>query len=127
MIEEVRTITTTGFTMFVFDFADLEGVNRDKLETRIKCKVEDVFDQQRNADRAKRVLKEDFRKLLALYFHAYQTSDGFDHGRLGLKLDEKYKVFERHLGKDKLRFVRLLIQLAQATKGKPRRGLLGAA
>ncbi len=126
MIDQIRSNVTTAFTMLVFDFADLDGVNKAELQTKIKCPIAELFDKQKNADRAKRALKADFDTLLALYFNAYQTSQGFAHERLAQKLDEAESVFMRHLGKDKVRYLRLLISIAKLINEKPK-GLLGAA
>lgn len=127
MIEQIRTINTTTYTMLVFDFADLEGVNKAKLESQIKHPLVELFDKQKNADRAKKILKADFEKLVALYLNDYQTSQGFAFERLSKKLDENEKVFLRHIGKDKVKLLRLLISIARLTQEKPTRGLLGVA
>jgi hypothetical protein len=125
VIEKLRSLTSTQFTMFVFNLADLEGANKAEIERKIQVSLESVFDRQKPADRAKRVLKTDFQKLLALYFHQYQTQTGFAHERLAKKLDECEKVFLRHLGKDKVQYLRLLIAIAKLIQEKPK-GLLVA-
>lgn len=126
MTDQLRSLNTTAFTMLVFDFADLEGVNKTKLEEQIKHPLVELFDKQKNADRARKVLKADFQKLVALYFNTYQTPQGFAFDRLSKKLDASGPVFERHLGKDKVKYLRLLISTARIIQEKPK-GLLGVA
>lgn len=127
MIDEIRANISTSYTLLIFDFADLEGVNKVKLEAQLKHPLVELFDKQKNADRAKKNLKADFRKLVALYFNEYQNATGFDFSRLQKKLDENESVFIRHLGKDKVRYVRLLISQAKIIQEKQPRGLLGVA
>lgn len=126
MIDKIRSLNTTAFTMLVFEFADLDGVNKASIEEKIRCPLVELFDKQKNADRAKKILKADFEKAVALYFNNYQTSTGFNFERLSRKLDESEKVFLRHLGKDKVSYLRLLISIAKLIQEKPR-GLLGVA
>jgi hypothetical protein len=126
MSDQLRSLNTTAFTMLVFEFADLEGVNKAELEEKMRCPVVELFDKQKNADRAKRLLKSDFDKAVAIYFNNYQTSTGFAFDRLAKKLDECNKIFVRHLGKDKVSYLRLLINIAKLIQEKPK-GLLGVA
>jgi hypothetical protein len=125
VIDKLRSLLSTQYTIFIFTLADLEGANKAEIERKIQIAISDVFDRQKPADRAKRVLKADFQKLLALYFNQYQTSSGFAHERLAKKLDECEKVFLRHLGKDKLNYLRFLISVARIIHDKPK-GLLAA-
>lgn len=124
MIDQIRSHVTTAYTMLIFDFADLEGVNKAKILETIRCPLVELFDKQKNADRAKRLLKADFNKAVALFFHDYQSSTGFDYDRLAKKLDQNQKVFERHLGKPNIRYLRLLITFAGLAQEKKQRGLL---
>jgi len=125
MIDELRSLSTTQFVMLVFEFSDPEDINKTQIEERIKCPLVELFDKQRNADRAKRALKSDFDKAVSLYFNSYQTSTGFAFDKLDEKLDEHGPIFIRHLGKDLVRYLRLLISIARLTKEKPK-GLLVA-
>lgn len=127
MIDQLRAHLSTSYTLLIFDFADLEGVNKTELEGQIKHPLVELFDKQKNADRAKKNLKDDFRKLVALYFNEYQNATGFNFSGLQKKLEENESVFVRHLGKDKVRLIRLLISLAKLVQEKQPRGLLGVA
>jgi hypothetical protein len=122
----IRKDLNDKFTELVFDFADLEGINPKAIEEQIKCPLVELFDKQKNADKAKKALKADFNKAVALYLAAYQTSSRIDFSALSKKLDECEKIFMRHLGKDTLRYLRLLTDFSKYIKEKPK-GLLGAA
>lgn len=126
MTDELRSLNTTAFITFVFGFADLEGVNRVRLEEKLKIPLAELFDKQKHADKAKRSLKGEFDTAVALYFHDYLTTTGFAADRLSLKLDASGPVFERHLGKDQVRYLRHLISTAKIIQEKPK-GLLGVA
>lgn len=127
MIDALRSLATTEFTMLIFDHADLEGVNKREILEKIKCPLVELFDRQKNADRAKKVLKAEFSKAVALFLHGYLTSTGFDFSGLSKKIEEHHGIFERHLGKDQVRYLRLLINVARLSEEKPKRGLLGVA
>jgi hypothetical protein len=116
--------------MLVFDFADPDGLNKTEIEECARCPIVELFDKQRSADRAKKWLKQDFEKALAVYFCQFQTHSGFDFKKLKAKLDSSEKVFLRHLGKDKVLYLRLLISFAEALAEpapKPRGLLFEAA
>lgn len=127
MTDELRSLNTTAYISLVFSYADLEGVNRVKLEERLKFPIAELFDRQKNADRAKRSLKSDFDKVVALFFHDFLTKTGFAADDLGRKLDASGPVFERHLGKDQVRYLRHLISAAKIIQEKRPKGLLGVA
>ena len=126
MIDQLRALNNTAYITLVFGFADLEGVNRLKIETQLKLPLSELFDRQKNADRAKRTLKGDFNKAVALYFHDFLSPTGFSAERLSQKLDASGPVFERHLGQDKVKYLRHLISTQRIIQEKPK-GLLGVA
>lgn len=122
-MDRVRSKTVNAYTMLVFDYADPEGINKAEIESRIQCPICDLFDKQKSVDRAKKVLKGDFNKCLALYFNQFQNSNGFDGPALKTKLEKFDKNFIRHLGKDRFNFLSFLCQLMIELEVKPR-GLL---
>jgi hypothetical protein len=124
--DSIRKELGDAYSALIFDYSDLEGLNPKALEEQMKCPLVELFDKQKNADKAKKVLKADFNKAVALYLATYQASSRIDFARLREKLDECEKVFLRHLGKDTLRYLRLLTDFSRHIKEKPK-GLLGAA
>ena len=128
--EKLNSFVTTSYSMLVYGFHDPDGLNKNDIEERARCPIVELFDKQRSADRAKKWLKEDFEKALAVYFCQFQTHSGFDFKGLKSKLDASEKVFLRHLGKDKVLYLRLLISFAEALSEpapKPRGLLFEAA
>lgn len=130
MTDQINSHITTAYTMLVFDFADPEGANKTQIEEHARCPIVELFDKQKSADRAKRFMKDDFKTALAVYFGQFQTTTGFDHKALKAKLDAHERVFLRHLGKERVQYIRLLISVAEllAENAQPRilkpRGLL---
>lgn len=127
MSDKIKTNITTSYMLFVFNFADLMNVDKKKIESGLPCPISDVFSSQKRIDTSKRNLgKQEFNELLALYFSQFQTQDGFDFHRLDGELTKNKKVFLRHLGKDKINYLSLLVTLMK-TMSEKRRGLLAGA
>jgi hypothetical protein len=124
MIDKIKSNLTSHYLMFVFDFADPSTVNAKELSAFIGCPIVEMFKSQRTADRSKKTLgRSGFGKALVCYFNSFSTHDGIDFKRLERELTENKKVFLRHLGKDKVNYLTLLISVAEAIEPK-RRGLL---
>lgn len=120
-MDKIKSQLTTAFMMFVFDFAD-----PSQVKTTPPCKIQDLFNSQKNADKAKRVLgKGDFDKVLSLYFNQYQSKGGIDHDALSDSLAKNKKVMLRHIGRDKVNFLVLVACLLKnLDQPAPKRGLL---
>ncbi len=119
----IKSTLTNAYMMFVMDFADPSTCDRKKLEQEIKCPVAALFDSQKNCDRAKRLLpKEQFSKLLALYFNSFNGYDGLNYQRLHQEIKKNRKHMVRHLGVDKIKHLSLIISLL--SKMDERTGLL---
>jgi hypothetical protein len=113
--------------MFIFDFGDLSSANKEKISEAMGCPICDVFKTQRQADKAKKILgKSGFGKMLTLYFNQFQGKDGVDFKKLDAEISKNKKVFLRHLGKDKVNYLSLMISIAQSIESK-KRGLLEVA
>lgn len=112
--------------MFIFDFHDPLDANHKSLEEKMLCKIAEMFSSQKNSDRAKRKLADDFPKALSLYFKQYQTIDGVNVIALNEAMDVNNRTMQRHLGKDKMVHLRLIVNLMRALDEKPRlkKGLL---
>ncbi len=124
MSDKIKSSITTSYMLFIFDFADPSSVDKSNIEKQIECPVMEVFDSQKKTDSAKTLLgKEGFNKMLSVYFSNYQTQDGFDFSRLANEIKKNKKVFLRHLGKEKLLYLTLLISIMDALS-EPRKGLL---
>lgn len=119
MNDKIKTHLTTAYMMFVFDFADPSQVSS-------QADVKDLFESQKSADKAKRTHGRDgFRKLLSLHFNQFQTKGALDHDSLKSALIRNKKVYLRHLGKDKVTFLLLIVTLLKDLDyHPPKRGLL---
>lgn len=126
MSDKLKASLTNSYLMFIFDFADPSTVDKDEVLKCIECPVIDIFKSQKQADKAKKMLgKQGFGKALVLYFGQFQSHDGVDFKRLESELSTNRKVFQRHLGKDKVNYLGLMISVSNAVEPK-KRGLLSA-
>jgi hypothetical protein len=126
MIDKIKSNLTNHYLMFVFDFADPTSVNAKEIAEFIGCPIVEMFKSQRTADKSKKVLgRAGFGKALVCYFNEFQGRDGVDFKRLEQELTENRKVFLRHLGKDKVNYLTLLISVNESIEPK-RRGLLAS-
>lgn len=127
MIDKVKSNLTNYYLMFVFDFGDPADCNKAELAQKIGCPIVEVFKSQRTADKAKKVLgKKGFGEMLVCYFSAFQSQDGVKFKELEKELASNRKVFLRHLGKDKVNYLNLMISVSGSIEEK-KRGLLGVA
>ncbi len=121
MNDKIRSAINTAYMLFVFEFADPTSVT---LETKNPLVV---FDSQKSADKMKKELgKDGFRKFLSLYFSSFQSPRGLDFRKLDHEITKNKKVLLRHLGKDKMTYLSLVVSVLKAVE-EPRRGLLGVA
>lgn len=125
MLDDLKADLVSQYRDFVLEFSDLKGVDRSKIEEKIKCKIADVFAGQKTSDFAKRVLKKDMRIVLALYLDRFQTRDGFNAQSLLSSLERDRLWLPRHLKKDAVRYVRLLAQTMSKIDARPK-GLLAS-
>jgi len=124
MIDKIKSNLTNHYLMFIFDFGDPASVKQDELAKELGCAVADVFKTQRQADKAKKVLgKSGFEKMLVVYFNQFQSRDGINFKKLESELKQNRKVLLRHLGKDKVNYLNLMISVSGSLEGK-KRGLL---
>jgi hypothetical protein len=124
MTEQIKANLTNCYLMFIFEFADPANVDKAQVQSAIDCPVIDIFKSQRQADLSKKILgKVGFGKAVMLYFDQFQSHDGIDFDSLEKELTQHRKVFLRHLGKDKVNYLNLLIKINGSIEPK-RRGLL---
>lgn len=121
MNDKIKTQLTTAYMMFVFDFADPSLVELD-----LSFEIATLFDTQKLADKTKKIFGRDgFKKILSLYFNQYQTGIGLDVDSLSDSLVRNKKTLTRHLGKDKVTFLALIVTLMRSLDHQaPKRGLL---
>ncbi len=119
MNEKIKDDLDKHFDKFI------EGLGpQDKdLVEKLKVDLKDLFDSQKNADRARRDLGKDFNKIMSAYFSQFKTKTGVDYASLYNKVLDKEKVFLRHLGTDKLQYLKLILALKTTLEIK-KRGLL---
>lgn len=119
MNDKIKTDLDKHFDRFI------EGLGpEDKaLVEKLKIDLKELFDSQKNADRARRDIGKDFNKIMSSYFSQFKTKSGFDYASLYNKVLDKEKVFLRHLGTDKLQYLKLILSLRADLEFK-KRGLL---
>lgn len=126
MIDKIKSNLTNSYLMFIFDFADPSSVSSQELCEFLECPIIEIFKSQRAADKSKKKLgKAGFSKALVCYFNQFQTLDGVDFKSLEGELTQNRKVFLRHLGKDKVNYLNLLIKISESIEPQ-KRGLLSA-
>lgn len=121
---KIKSHLTTSFLMFTMEFADPSTTDKAKIESEMGFPIADVFNSQRLADKAKKVLtKDQFAKMLGLYFHAFNNAEGLDYARLEHEMHKNKKHMLRHLGKDKIAYLELIASLTRLS-GSVRKGLI---
>ncbi len=121
MSDKIKSNVTTAYMLFIFEFADPSQVRVD-----IKIPIESLFDSQKSADKMKSSLGRDgFNNALALYFNQFQTQTGVDCYGLETAIAKNKKVLIRHLGKDKVAYLSLIVNILKSLE-TPRRGLLAS-
>lgn len=135
MNEQIKANLVTSFMLFVSEFGDVSKEERKALEAKVLEKAEryklknwsidTLFSCQKNADIGRRILGRDFQKAIALYFNRFVTRDGVDHESLERTLVKCEKIFQLHLEKSAIRYLRLLVKLMSLVEQKPK-GLLAS-
>lgn len=121
--------------LFVSEFGDVTKEDRKAIEAKIQERAEryklknwsidTLFSCQKNADIGRRILGRDFSKAIALYFNRFVTRDGVDHESLERTLLKCDKVFQMHLEKSAIRYLKLLVKLMALIDQTPK-GLLAS-
>lgn len=126
MNDKIKTHLTTAYMMFVFDFADPSQLDQAKILNSLTVPLNELFHTQKASDKAKKLWGRDgFRKVLCLYFNRFQTPQGLNIEALEQSLVDNKKVLLRHLGKDKVTFLGLIVTLMKASEQPSiKRGLL---
>lgn len=126
MIDKIKSNLTNSYLMFIFDFADPSNVNKEEISEFIGCPIIEIFQSQKMADKSKKLLgKNGFGKALVCYFNLFQSQDGVNFRKLDAEMTKHKKVFLRHLGKDKVSFLNLMIKISESIEPK-KRGLLAS-
>lgn len=128
-MNKIKASLEKAFSDFTKDFADHKVLAKHVVEEKIKCKILDVFSSQKSIDYAKSVYgKKGLNSVIALYLSQFQGKLGINYHALDTELKRNCKHIQRHLGPDKLQFLKLLVMLLRdidAQKEKP--GLLYAS
>ena len=126
MIDQIKSNLTNSYLMFVFEFADPQTVNKEQINETLGVPIRELFQSQKQADRSKKVLgKIGFGRAVVCYFNSFNNSAGIDFKTLDQELTRHRKIFLRHLGKDKVNYLSLMISIANVCEPQ-RRGLLSA-
>jgi hypothetical protein len=133
--EQIKANLVTSFMLFVSEFGDVTKEDRKAIEAKIQERAEryklknwsidTLFSCQKNADIGRRILGRDFSKAIALYFNRFVTRDGVDHESLERTLLKCDKVFQMHLEKSAIRYLKLLVKLMALIDQTPK-GLLAS-
>ncbi len=127
MIDKIKSNLTNYYLMFVFDFGEPSECDKAELTKAIGFPIAEVFRSQRQADKAKKILgKNGFGQMLVIYFSQFQSQDGVNFKKLEGELKQNRKIFLRHLGKDKVNYLNLMISISGSFEER-KRGLLGVA
>ena len=126
MIEKIKSSLNTSYMLFCFEMGDPSSINKESLVKSLSFPLDEIFDSQKKCDQAKSKLgKSEFQKVLSLYFASFQSSDGLDINGLESEIKANKPVMLRHLGKDKLAFLQLILSTFKATNEiEKRKGLL---
>ena len=122
----------SAYDDFIKDFADPKSLVKSVVEDKIKCKIEDVFNTQKQIDYAKSVYgKKGLKAVIALYLSHFQGKTGINHHGLDVAIKRNNKHLLRHLGPDKVQFLKLMALLLldlekEALGAQTKRGLIYA-
>ncbi len=124
MSQKIKDGLTTSYMLFVFDFGDPAAVDREAVEKQIGISLGHIFDTRPGCHRAvQRLGKAKFKKVMALYFMDFKKKDNVDGEKLAVKIERGREMMKRHLGKDVLLYLDLLIKMANAIESPlPKRG-----
>lgn len=121
------SVLTSGLSLLPYKFFDLEDALRTKgeLESRFEIEVPQLFHSQKKLDKIKSHGKRHFNALCALYFSSFNGPRGFDLSRLESDILKHKSVMERHLGKEFLFAIDLLVRVQKEIEPKQAAGPRG--
>lgn len=125
----INRVLTKAYEEFLNGLCPKPDLDQDKvlktiqITPKIAISIGDLFEKQRNTDKAKSVCGKYFPQAMRLYFAHFLAKDTVDFKRLKYGLTPYEANFLRHLGKDRLAFLKLLISIADEIQEK-RKGLL---
>ena len=119
----LKSIINSEMSLLPYKFFDLDDAGKLKPELEKKSGLESkqLFShKQVELDRARRKLgKEHFSALVALYLAQMNTKDGFDFERLEKDIQANKPVMDRHLGKIWMHHLKVVIRLHNELNPKP--------
>lgn len=125
-MNKIKANLEKAFSDFIKDFANPKTLAKGVIEDKIKCKIQDVFKSQKSIDYAKSVYgKKGLNIVIALYLSQFQGQLGINYLALDTEIKMNHRHLLRHLGPDKLQFLKLMVMLLRdlnSTDNKP--GLL---
>lgn len=124
-MQKIKTDLTQAFYSFMMDYASPASIAKNVVEDKIECPIIECFDTQKRADHAKQVYgKKGMSLVIALYLNQYRNDKGgIESERLANDLTRNHKTLVRHLGKDRLEHLSLIVNLLK-TFEEPKKGLL---
>ncbi len=122
--QKIKDGLTTSYMLFVFDFGDPAAVDREAVEKQIGLPIAKIFDTKPGYHRTiQRLGRTKFNKVMALYFSDLRTKEGIDADKLGERMAKGQEMLKRHLGKEVMIYLSLLLSVSRAISEK-RQGLL---
>jgi hypothetical protein len=97
--------------------------NKEAIEERLGHPIGTLFENQKRCDWAKRNLKSEFGQALKVYFAEFDPMDVASRAKLERALESGGKVFNRHLDKSSLNYLKLILALSGSLEERPK-GLL---
>lgn len=123
MSDRIKSLANNAYLMFIFDFADPSMIDKEKILPDQLAK--ELFSSQKIADKVKRHLKNDFNQALSIYFNQFNKGGRVDIEALENAMLAGKKTMLRHLGKERLNCLNLIVSLLrEVDKSYPKKGLL---
>jgi len=96
-----------------------------ELSKTLPFEFSELFASQKNADKAKKILKNEFLSATKVYFSRFMKNGGVDADGLLQDLESHEKTMRRHLGNVQFEHLKLVATLLKMTEPK-KKGLLAS-
>jgi putative component of toxin-antitoxin plasmid stabilization module len=118
MREKIRENIKSAYQEFLSEFSKV--ADKASIEERLEHPIEDLFSSQKRCDWAKRNLKSDFGQAVRLYFSEFNPMDPSSRVELEKLLEANSKVFERHVDRSSMNYLKLILALSESLDEKPK-------
>ncbi len=119
----IEHVLFKAYEGFLSDLAPSNG--EPEVKDQMGAPIDDLFLNQTRTDNFKRALGPLFKPALRLYFERFLLKDKVDFKRLKYGIEPYKANILRRIGRDRLAYLKLLIEIHEAVKGREeRKGLL---